>query len=117
MSLIRVILSGALVTASAFALFSQTDTQRPSFEVASIKEHPFAPGLMGLDAQPGGRFVATMATVQMLITAAYDLLPAQLEFATGLPDAPLKMNYDIEAKSPSGSIPTATVSHDGRKQL
>jgi uncharacterized protein (TIGR03435 family) len=98
-------------------LLSQTNSQKLSFEVASIKEHPFAPGFMGLDVQPGGRFVAMMLPLQMLITVAYDILPAQLEFAPNVPDAPLKTMYDIEAKAEANAIPPGRLSQDNEHKM
>ena len=90
--------------------------ERPTFEVASIKEHPFAPGLMGVDFRPDGRVVATQAPLQWLIMAAYAILPAQLEFAPNVADAALKTNYDIEAK-PGNAIPPGRLSRESKRNI
>src|SRR5438874_1577679 len=90
--------------------------ERPTFEVASIKEHPFAPGLMGVDFRPDGRVVATQAPLQWLIMAAYAILPAQLEFAPNVADAALKTNYDIEAK-PATAIPPGRLSRESKRNI
>jgi uncharacterized protein (TIGR03435 family) len=106
------------IAALIIPLVAQTTVgEKVAFEVASVKEHPFQPGVVGLDVQPGGRFVAMMAPMPMLITAAYDILPAQLQFAPGLADGPLQTNYDIEAKAPAGAIPVGALSSDSRQKM
>src|SRR5262249_231173 len=103
---ITAVLSVAAIASAVVSAAAQKPTdERLLVEVASSKEDPFAPGLMGLDVQPGGRVVAMMLPLQMLITAAYDILPAQLSFVPDLPDAPLKTMYDIKAKAEANAIP------------
>lgn len=87
------------------------------FEVASIKERPFTPGVMGVEFQSGGRMVATMAPLPLLITSAYAILPAQLQFSPNLPDAALKLFYDIEAKPEANAIPPGRVSRESSWKL
>src|ERR1700746_3609748 len=78
--------------------------QPPAFEVASIKEHPFVRGSrVGIEFRPGGR-VTGNAPITMVITAAYNILPSQLEFAPGLLDN-FRNFYDIDARADSGAIP------------
>src|SRR5215469_18809672 len=89
---------------------------KPQFEVASIKERPFIPGTMGVEFRPGGRMVATMASVELLIMSAYGIHPTQLQFAANLPDAALRSFYDIEAKAETNAIPSGTPSPEARQK-
>jgi uncharacterized protein (TIGR03435 family) len=89
----------------------------PAFEVASIKEREFRPGLMGVGFQPGGRMIANQAPVQLLITAAYNIAPAQLQFAPNLPKDALQALYDIEAKPEANAIPPGRLSRDSERKL
>ena len=86
-----------LTIAGAFAprwiAFAQ-QPDRPSFEVASVK-----PGDPGSSAQgplfmrPGGRFVCTNGSIQMLLGFAYDLRPHQISGVPSRstrPGSPLK---------------------------
>jgi bla regulator protein blaR1 len=70
--------------------------QNAQFEVASVREHPFAPGsIVGVEFRPGGKMIATDAPIQLLIMSAYRLQLRQIRFAPGV--EPLKSPYDIEA--------------------
>jgi uncharacterized protein (TIGR03435 family) len=89
----------------------------PAFEVASIKEREFRPGLMGVGFQPGGRMIANQTPVQLLITAAYHIAPAQLQFAPNLPKDTLQAFYDIEAKPEANAIPPGRLSRDSERKL
>jgi uncharacterized protein (TIGR03435 family) len=91
--------------------------ERPAFEVASIKEHPFVPGLVGVDFQPGGRLVSHQAPLSMLIWAAYDILPSQVEFVPDVPKATLQTLYDIEAKPEANAIPPGRLSRENRRKV
>jgi len=114
---VRVALLFGILAVAAITLRSQSSAEeKSSFEVASVKEHPFAPGFVGLDFQPEGRFVARMAPLQMLIWSAYDILPAQLQFAGEVPEA-LKTNYDIEAKTAPGAIPSGASRRDSERKM
>jgi uncharacterized protein (TIGR03435 family) len=53
-----------------------TSSAGPSFEVATIKPNRLDSNRVNLDLQPGGRFVATNVSLQVLISVAYgDPLP------------------------------------------
>jgi len=91
--------------------------ERPAFEVASIKGHEFSPGFLGMEFQPGGRVVATQMPVQLLIISAYNILPAQLEFAANMPDEVLKTVYDIEAKPGPNAIPLGRLTRESKHKL
>jgi uncharacterized protein (TIGR03435 family) len=80
---------------------AQQRSERPSFEVASIR--PSAPGTRyGLRILPGGRLSVTHATVQRLILTANVLHESQL---TGGPAWLYTDGFDIEARSSDG-VPT-----------
>jgi len=89
--------------------------ERPAFDVASIKERQFVSGsIVGVEFQAGGRVVATMAPVPLLITFAYDLLPSQLEFAPAVRNDPALMTfYDIDARPEAGTFPPGRMSREG----
>jgi uncharacterized protein (TIGR03435 family) len=84
---------------AAYGLFGQS-AERPRFAVASIKPNP-ATGprsmevAMGAGYRPGGRFVASNATVPFLIQRAYGVESFQL---VGGPSWLRSDGYDIEAK-------------------
>jgi len=103
-----------LLLTSLLVVFAQA---RPTFEVASIKEKQFVPGLVGVDFQPGGRVVATQAPLPMLIWAAYDILPTQLEFGSDVPTAALQTFYDIEAKPEANAIPPGRLSRENLRKV
>jgi uncharacterized protein (TIGR03435 family) len=98
-------------------IITAAQNQPLKFEVASIKERPFTPGVMGVEFQSGGRMVAMMAPLPLLITSAYGILPAQLQFSPNLPDAALKLFYDIEAKPEANAIPSGRVSRESARKL
>ena len=75
---------------------------RPTFEVASIKATPPGTDVIAMMGQPGGRFVATNATLAMMIGFAYRLRDFQI---VGLQGWISTDRWDIEAKAAEGSIP------------
>jgi uncharacterized protein (TIGR03435 family) len=91
--------------------------ERAAFEVASIKEHPFTPGVVGVEYLAGGRMVAKMAPVDLLIMSAYGLLPSQLEFPKAVPVSTVKSFYDIEAKADPNVIPPGPLSRESRRKM
>ena len=104
-----------LVFAGLLILFAQV--RPPAFEVASIKEREFRPGLVGVEFQPGGRIIANQSPIQLLIMAAYRILPAQLQFEPNLPKDVLQAFYDIEAKPEANVIPPGALSPDNKQKL
>jgi uncharacterized protein (TIGR03435 family) len=76
------------------ALFAQD-----SFEVASIKPVDATDNRIQIMMQPGGRFVANGATVQMLVTIAYELRPQQV---SGGPAWVRDQRFSINAKAADG---------------
>ena len=111
--IVFVTLVGLIVPTSVGA----QDQPKPQFEVSSIRERPFVAGTMGVEYRPGGRVVATMASVELLIMSAYGIHPTQLQFAPNLPDAVLRSFYDIEAKAETNAIPPGTPSRETRRKL
>ena len=89
----------------------------PAFEVASIKEREFRPGLMGVEFQHGGRVIANQAPIHLLITAAYNILPAQLQFEPNIAKDVLQGFYDIEAKPEANVIPPGPLSRDNKRKV
>jgi uncharacterized protein (TIGR03435 family) len=104
-----------LLFAGLLILFAQA--RPPAFEVASIKEREFRPGLLGVEFQPGGRVIANQAPVQLLIMAAYHILPAQLQFGPNVARDVLQTFYDIEAKPEANVIPPGALSRDNNQKL
>jgi uncharacterized protein (TIGR03435 family) len=91
--------------------------ERATFEVASIKEHPFTPGVVGVEYLPGGRVVAKMAPVHLLIMSAYGILPSQLQFAPNVPVSSINSSYDIEAKADANAIPPGRLSRESVRKM
>jgi len=94
---------------SVFILVSAFSTaaraQAPTFEVASIKENKSDTNRVSMNVLPGGRWVATNVTLEVLISGAYGgnvplppnrvLLPAAWSGSGPYATAP---RFDIEAK-------------------
>jgi uncharacterized protein (TIGR03435 family) len=75
---------------------------RPSFDVVSIKANNSGTGFLRIGGQPAaGRFVATNATVEMLIAWAYRVQNYQL---SGGPAWITADTFDIEARSDRGAL-------------
>ena len=72
-----------------------------TFDAVSIKPDKSGDNRVMLRPEPGGRFLATNATVEMLVNTAYQLKPHQL---IGGPSWITSEHFDIEAKAES-SIP------------
>lgn len=92
--------SAGIVTAGLM----NAQSQRPSFEVASIKPNKAADGRVMIMNRPGGRFSATGISVKMLMGFAYNVKDDQISGATGWMDTD---HFDIEAKeeAPAANAP------------
>jgi uncharacterized protein (TIGR03435 family) len=92
----------ALATAVALPIFSeQVGGTKPSFEVASVK--PSAAGdIRTYGPRPGGRFIATSATLKTVIAVAWDVPEYQI---SGGPNWIAADRWNIEAKAAEGSVP------------
>jgi uncharacterized protein (TIGR03435 family) len=85
--------------APRFFAFAQEPAQEParvSFEVVSVKRSDSNSAQFKMGSQPGGRFFAENASVQMLIQTAWDVRDHQLAGAPGWLDSD---KFTIEAKS------------------
>src|SRR5437660_9036007 len=92
-----------LVVLGLLGMLSQGAAQtKPSFEVATVKPSASADNRVAILGQPGGRFVATNASLKMLMTAAYRVRDFQI---SGGPNWIATDRWNIEAKAEEGSIP------------
>jgi hypothetical protein len=71
---------------------------RPAFDVASVKTNKSGGGFINLGnlGQSGSLYRATNVTLNILITAAYQLKPQQI---SGLPDWGSSEHFDIDARA------------------
>jgi bla regulator protein blaR1 len=90
------LLIGILDSAALYAQSSPPVMSAPAFEVASVRPNTSGEINSRIGSQPGGRFVATNATLRMLIQNAYQLQSFQLAGAPGWIDAE---RFDIVAKA------------------
>jgi uncharacterized protein (TIGR03435 family) len=91
--------AGIVVGGIVIALRAQapaTDTTLPAFEVASVKPNKSVSSNESVMPAPGGRFVATNATLRNLITMAYDIQWFRLVGGSSR----LTDRFDIVAKMP-----------------
>src|SRR5882724_695136 len=101
MKRIPTIVSLVLFSAYAAVCQTQTPTQLPGFEVASIKPSSPAGGGTHIGVSPGGVFTATNVTVRTLIQQAYDVRDFQVSGGPGWLDEQL---YDIVAKGNGAAV-------------
>jgi uncharacterized protein (TIGR03435 family) len=73
-------------------------TDRPKFDVASIKQDSSAQFSM-TGIEPGGRLVANSVQLRTLIAWAYQLKPDQAKLISGLPDWAKSKSFDIDARA------------------
>src|SRR5256885_12974326 len=88
-----------LVLASAFTITiaaAQTPTEKPSFEVASVKPNKSGDNRVMIATQPGGGMTVTNLSLRLLVTWAYELQDFQL---VGAPDWADQEHFDIVAKA------------------
>src|SRR5437588_3226492 len=96
----RVPCLGAL---ALFAMLLQGAAQtKPSFEVATVKPSASGDNRIAILTQPGGRFVASNATLKMLMGVAYRVRDFQI---SGGPNWVATDRWNIEARAEEGSIP------------
>jgi bla regulator protein blaR1 len=97
--------------ALTMAAFAQ-QTERPSFEVASVKPGDPNERRVSLFIQPGGKLSTTNASLQMMIGFAYDVRDHQI---SGGPNWLDSAKFNVEAKAPGNiQIPPGP---DGAAQL
>jgi uncharacterized protein (TIGR03435 family) len=100
----------AAIALVAIPFLSQAQTQKPAFEVASVKPNGSGGLRVRMEIQPGGRFTATNVSLRMLITNAYQLFNYQI--ANG-PDWVEKDRWDVAAKAAEGTIRTSAARSPG----
>jgi uncharacterized protein (TIGR03435 family) len=112
-----VVTIAVLLATAAYGLFGQSDLH-PTFEVATIKQNASAPdprGRMGVAYKPGGRIIATNAPLKLLIQFAYAVhdsayqghsLPLRDSQVLGGPAWIKSEGYDIQAKPESNTDQT-----------
>jgi uncharacterized protein (TIGR03435 family) len=89
----------ALTAISVGALVQQGPSPRkPSYEVVSIKPNVSGSNRVRVRSQNGGRFVATNASLRMLLLYAYPLLNNEIEGEPGWTDVD---RFDVDARPPS----------------
>jgi uncharacterized protein (TIGR03435 family) len=94
-----------LVAIGLVVLFGPVRAQRPTFEVATIKQNKEG-GPFRIFFQPGGRFVATNVTLRMLIGAAYGTPQPLPDFQmTGGPKWLDTDRFDVTAKAAGDPAP------------
>src|SRR5215831_20756159 len=74
----------------------------PEFEAASIKQNTSVNGRRNLEVTPGGRFVATFATLRELVTLAYTLPSGRARDDSQISGGPGWINsdhFDVLAKA------------------
>jgi uncharacterized protein (TIGR03435 family) len=91
----------ALMSLSTTLSVGQSQTKKPSFEVASVKPNRSGDLRTRMEIQPGGRFTATNVSLRMLINNAYQLFNYQIDKA---PDWIEKDRWDVAAKAEEGTI-------------
>lgn len=84
----------------------QSGDDRPSFEVASVKQNKSGTGFVRIQMQPGGRFVAENMPLAELLRFAYAVQPFQIE---GGPGWIRSDRFDVTAKAElaAGATPGA----------
>jgi uncharacterized protein (TIGR03435 family) len=107
-----VVTVAVLLATAAYGLFGQSDTH-PAFEVATIKRNVSAQEATGVAYKPGGRIIAKCAPLRLLIQFAYAFhdslghsLPLKAFQVVGGPAWIDSESYDIEAKPESNTDPS-----------
>src|SRR5262245_10116484 len=96
------VLTALVILAIAIPIMSQgPNGTKPSFEVASIKPNTSGDMRIAILNQPGGRFIATGASLRVLMTFAYRVREFQI---SGGPSWTASDRWDIEARAEAGSI-------------
>src|SRR5690348_11298639 len=96
---INAVLAQVAVVSIAVSIMAQV---KPQFDVVSVKANNSGSGFVRIGGQPAaGRFVATNATVEMLVTWAYRIQNYQL---SGGPGWIRTDKFDIEARSDAGGL-------------
>jgi uncharacterized protein (TIGR03435 family) len=95
----KILMAACVMTLCVAAGSSQSTSQLPQFEVATIKPNKSGDGRVMMQIQPGGRLNATNVTLKLLIRNAYQLQDFQI---VGGPSWLADEHFDIVAKAESG---------------
>jgi uncharacterized protein (TIGR03435 family) len=95
-ALMAAVTVSALVTQRAWCQVPSASSPEPKFEVASIRPNKSGDGSLTINTNPGGRFDAVNAPLQLLVLAAYRLQDFQL---VDVPDWLGTTRFDIRAKA------------------
>jgi uncharacterized protein (TIGR03435 family) len=96
------------------AIGGQPASERPEFEVASVKPSDSRVGHIGILNDPGGRISANNLTLEMLISEAFHLPLSQI---SGGPAWIRKDTYAIEAKPAAASSASKMIPSSSRTPL
>jgi uncharacterized protein (TIGR03435 family) len=103
------------------ATLSAQTAPDPEFEAASAKRNTSVDGRRNLEVTPGGRFVATYATLRELVTLAYPLPSGRVRDDSQISGGPSWINsdhFDVVAKAagmPAGldsNVPAGAARHE-----
>jgi len=100
-SYLACLLTTAGIVAGVHALTAQTPPS-PEFEAASVKQNTSVNGRRNMELTPGGRFVATYATLRELVTLAYTLPSGRVRDDSQISGGPSWINsdrFDVVAKA------------------
>lgn len=110
--------AAAAAAVSSLVLALPAASQRPAFEVTSVKPNPSEDFRnMGIKTSPSGRLTATDIPVRILISMAYNLPMNPSERLAGVPDWVNRDRFDFEATAPEGSFPAGMPHSEARAKL
>jgi len=105
MAVVAITMIGIPIFDQAIPVFAQSAANRPSFEVASIKENNSGARNSGTSTRDGGLFIGTNVSVKQLIMQSYRLQDFQV---IGGPDWVNTAAFDIQARAAEGAVPKPT---------
>jgi bla regulator protein blaR1 len=112
MAVVAITMVGIPIFDQAIPIFAQSTANRPSFEVASIKENNSGARNSGTSSRDGGLFIGTNVSVKQLIMQSYRLQDFQV---IGGPDWVNTAAFDIQARAAEGAVPKETGPRDYAK--
>jgi uncharacterized protein (TIGR03435 family) len=105
-ALTALIVASSLVSSNLCAQSATPTSNRPSFEVISVKPHKEGPGSNNF-GQSGGHVSVKGASLQKLMAVAYNLpsLSEVVNTVVGMPSWGVTDTFDIEAEAPGNPTP------------
>src|SRR5262245_30838220 len=92
-----------LIVVAAIPVFSQASgSERPAFEVASIKPNNSDSRNSDTSTRPGGYLIATNVSLKLLIMQSFGIQHFQI---VGAPDWIDTERFDIQARAVEGAVP------------